>query len=122
MTNLKYQAFAQAISRLHEILGAPETDFNRDAAIQRFEFTVELAWKCIQARLREEKIECRSPKSCLQEAFQFGLLADNPLWLQMLEDRNLTSHAYDDALAKRIYGDLKPYAALLSELQNALTK
>jgi len=48
------QALNVAIARLREVLKQPETDVSRDAAIQRFEFCFELAWKAIQERAREE--------------------------------------------------------------------
>ena len=41
-------SFSRAIVRLNEALMATETDLSRDAAIQRFEFCFELAWKVIQ--------------------------------------------------------------------------
>ena len=41
------EALTAAIARLREVLQAPETDVSRDAAIQRFEFCFELAWKSI---------------------------------------------------------------------------
>lgn len=35
----------------------------------------------------------------------------------MLEDRNLTSHAYDEALARRIYRNIvQDYSTLLSRM------
>lgn len=39
----------------------------------------------------------------------------------MLEDRNLTSHAYDEALANRIYGSIvTDYAGLLSGMSRTI--
>ena len=37
-----------ALERLSEALAAPKTDLNRDASIQRFEFTFELFWKSLK--------------------------------------------------------------------------
>jgi hypothetical protein len=44
------QALSTAITRLREVLAEPENDVNGDAAIQRFGFCFELAWKAIQER------------------------------------------------------------------------
>jgi hypothetical protein len=48
------EALAAALARLRQVLEAPETDVTRDAAIQRFEFCFELAWKFIQEQARDE--------------------------------------------------------------------
>ena len=43
------------------------------------------------------------------------------LWLQMLEDRNLTTHAYDEALAERIYQQIvQRYASLLGGMADKI--
>ncbi len=58
----RLDSFATAITRFAEALSAPVTDLTRDAAIQRFEFCFELAWKVIQERARAEGLDCQSPK------------------------------------------------------------
>ncbi len=79
-----------AVDRLREALQAPETSLNRDAAIQRFEFCFELAWRAIQKIAREEGMDCSSPKGCLKLAFKTNWIAGEGSWLAMLNDRNLT--------------------------------
>lgn len=114
--NERIQSFHQALERLQEALEAEQTSLNRDAAIQRFEFTVELAWKSIQKFLATEQIVCQSPKSCFQEAFQFGLIEDDERWTAMMDDRNLTVHTYNEELAKEIFSRLPDYIPLLTIL------
>ena len=41
--------FEQALRRLEEALAKPEDPIVRDACIQRFEFTFEMAWKAVQS-------------------------------------------------------------------------
>lgn len=53
--------------------------------------------------LAHEGIETGTPRETLQRAYQAGWLDDEAAWLEMLRDRNETSHAYDEALARRIY-------------------
>lgn len=114
------QSYSDALNRLKEALAAEPSELARDAGTQRFEFTIELAWKVIQKRLREEEITCKSPKQCLKEAFSFGLIKDDPLWLQMLEDRNLTVHTYKQELAKEIFERLPNYVPLFEGLLQVL--
>jgi len=108
------------MARLKDVLAAKGSLIQRDSAIQRFEFTVELAWKVQQAFLREKGIECRSPKDCLKESFKYGLLRDDPLWLAMLEDRNLTVHTSNEQTAEKVYGRISHYVPLVEDLASSL--
>lgn len=114
------KSFGDSLERFAEILKAEETIANRDSAIQRFEFTVELAWKSVQKFLRNQEIVCRSPKECFKEAFKFGLIEDNPLWLEIFEDRNLTVHTYDEKVAQDVYKRLPKYLTILNSLKEKL--
>lgn len=113
-------SFAASIDLLAEALQAEETILHRDGTIQRFEFTVELAWKTVQKFLRTQEIVCQSPKSCMREAFVQGLVADDPVWIEMFEDRNLTAHTYDEETAKRVYKRLPRYMPVLRALKESL--
>jgi nucleotidyltransferase substrate binding protein (TIGR01987 family) len=108
---------ASASNRLLEAIGLPESDIARDATIQRFEFTFELVWKTLKLYLERQGLECGGPRMTLKMAFIQGLIQapkDGDVWLTMLADRNLTSHAYDEALAKRIVEHIRnDYAPLL---------
>ncbi len=117
-----FDSFKKSLTRLEEVLGEEKTMTSRDAAIQRFEFTVELAWKSIQHFLRDQKVVCRSPKECLQASFKFGLVQDDPLWIKMIDDRNLTAHTYNEEIAEEIYNRLAGYLILLGSLKDSLQK
>jgi len=118
----RIDSYKKALLKLKEILNEPETEINRDAAIKRFEFTVELAWKCIQQYLRDQGIVCRSPKECLKEAFKFGLIEDDPLWFGIFEDRNLTAHTYDEETADEVYKRLPEYLGIFNKLNDSLKR
>ena len=105
-----------ALQRLREALSAPETDLTRDAAIQRFEFCFELAWKVIQEKARSEGLDCYSPKSCIKLAFKNQWIQEETAWVDMLEDRNRTSHTYDEVLAAAVYSRLPNYLPLFQSL------
>lgn len=115
-----FNSFQNSVERLGEILKDEKNIKNRDSAIQRFEFTIELAWKCIQKFLRGQEIICRSPKECLKEAFKFGLVEDDAKWIEMFEDRNLTVHTYDEKTAEKVYGRLSGYLESFKKLENTL--
>jgi nucleotidyltransferase substrate binding protein (TIGR01987 family) len=117
----RQQALAAAIARLREVLKLPESDVSRDAAIQRFEFCFELAWKSIQERARDEGLDCQSPKACLRVGFKTSWIENEQGWLAMLEDRNRTSRTYDEDLAKTVFRRLPNYLPLFDALLKKLT-
>lgn len=114
--------FGKALGRLREALAAPESDLSRDAAIQRFEFSVELGWKSVKALARDLGLDCQSPKACLRLAFAQGWIDDEPRWIALLEDRNRTSHTYDEEFARHLFGRLPGYVPLLEALHHNLER
>ena len=123
MNEVSLNNFRASLDRFEEVLAEPKsTIMVRDAAIQRFEFTLELAWKIIQRVLREEEIVCTSPKRCLKEAFKQGLVADEPEWIAMVRDRNLTVHTYTEETAQAVFERLPAYLPRLQTLYTNLTK
>jgi nucleotidyltransferase substrate binding protein (TIGR01987 family) len=78
-----------------------------DGVIQRFEFTFELFWKTLKIFLKHEGIEASSPKECLKAAFRLGWLESEGVYLDMLEDRNKTSHIYERSMAEDIIQRIK---------------
>ena len=115
-------SFKNSLERLGEALDAKYSAMVRDASIKRFEFSVELGWKSVQKFLRSQDVLCNSPKSCLKEAFKFGLVNDDPLWLRMMDDRNLTAHTYNEETAEQIYKNLPLYLPLLKGLLDNIEK
>ena len=90
-----------AVARYQE---ASDDSLYRDGLIQRFEFTVELAWNSIK-EYREDQgmvLSIASPRGILREAFAAGVIADADAWNNILTARNLTSHVYDEATAVSI--------------------
>ncbi len=118
----RVQLLLRALDRLETALARPEDDITLDACIQRFEFSFELAWKAIQRQARAEGLDCASPRECLRVAFSLGLVEDDAQWMSMVEDRNRTSHTYDEATALAVYRALPGYARLLRELGRRLAE
>ena len=98
----------KVLERLEQALAeSPDNPLLVDATIQRFEFTIELFWKTFRHLLALEGKEAFSPKESLQAAYQLGWIQDEAAWLGMLKDRNLTSHTYHDALAAKIFANIR---------------
>ncbi len=67
--------------------------------------------------------EAKSPRSTFREAFQYGLIEDGDLWIDMLKDRNLTSHIYDEDVLIEIYNKIKyRYFEALSNMKDTLER
>lgn len=112
----RLHAAERAVATLGELLGGLDEPVRRDAAIQRFEYSVEAVWKAAQFCLREvEGTVAGSPKATVRASLAAGLLTeeDAALALEMIDDGNLTSHTYQEALAVAIASRLPAYAALL---------
>lgn len=114
----------RALERLSEALAIKNPNsLERDAAIQRFEFTFEAVWKTGKAFLLEhEGIEAASPKSVVRSCRELGILSDDEatLALQMTDDRNLTVHTYNEPLAIKIHSRLHDYHCILVKLQDKM--
>ena len=115
---------ASALTALQEVIGLENVSvIQRDAAIQRFEYTVEAIWKAARIYLLDEEgLDAASPKRVLRECHKVGLLSEEEtaLGLQMVDDRNLTSHTYHEGLAISIYSRLEDYARLMHKWLQAI--
>ena len=116
----RMEAFERALRRFAEGLAKPEDAIVRDACIQRFEFTFEMAWRALQEYALGEGVECTSPRDCFRVGFRMTLLKNDPGWLAMVEDRNRTSHTYDEESAQDIFRSLPGYAGLFTQLLERL--
>lgn len=52
-------------------------------------------------------MKAKSPRACIKEAFKMGIIEDDEIFLDMLEDRNLTSQIYDESTAEKIFERIK---------------
>ena len=78
---------------------ANENEIYRTGVIVQFNLTFELAWKALQAVLREhgaEGADTGSPREILQLGYKLGFVDDSAVWLTMLKKRNTSVHIYDE--------------------------
>ena len=116
----------QALTTLDEILKIKDpSNIERDACIQRFEYCFEAVWKTVKRYLYSvEGLEANSPKSTIRASFELKLLNENQArqTLVMTDDRNLTSHTYNEALADEIMSRMHEHAHVLHAWLNAVKK
>lgn len=108
--------FKNAIVRLSEALTLESTRINKDATIQRFEFSFELAWKVMKSIAFEKGMEVISPKDSIRSAAQLGLIEDVERWFDFLDARNNSSHIYSEEMADAIYELIKEFLPAAEKL------
>ena len=99
------QDFLNALNRLQEALKKDlNDDIIVDGIIQRFEFTFEQSLKVMKLYLEDQGIldEALAPRSTIRCAYKHKMIVDGDIWIEMMLDRNRTSHMYDEATAFNI--------------------
>lgn len=98
------------------IINPSPSDLERDGAIQRFEYSVELLWKAAKRVLKQNGIEAIAPKDVIRELAYISWI-DNPEdYIFFINLRNESSHAYHEEVAKKVYGEIKRFYHLGIEL------
>jgi len=102
----------------------PLSDLEQQGLIQGFEFTHELAWNVLKDYLEMEGIQgLVGARSTAREAFKRGLVRDGEVWMDMIEKRNLSSHAYNPAVANTLALSIaERYYPAFRELQQRFAK
>ena len=115
LTNL-IKDLKKANQRLKEASVSRPTKMNKDATIQRFEFTFELSWKTIQSYIRDQGFDCKSPKSCFRLAATLDLIENIKVWFKYLDARNFIAHTYNEKLAENVYRQAIKFSSEVDKL------
>ncbi|MDZ7376459.1 MAG: nucleotidyltransferase substrate binding protein, partial [candidate division KSB1 bacterium] len=93
----------------------------RAGLIQFFEIAFELSWKTMKDYLESLGFLVKTPRETIKQAFQIELISDGETWLRALEDRNLTTHIYDEAFALQIERVIREnYLPIIRQLYDKL--
>ncbi len=116
----KLKNFTKAYNALAVVfpLDWRDNDITRDSLIQRFEFTIETCWKFYQVYLSSKGVEAPYPKDVFRKVLESNLINETEaeLCLEMVDDRNLTSHTYEEDLAAAIADRIVSYEPVLAKL------
>jgi len=117
----KLDNFSNALKKLEQAFAEEGHSLCLDGTIKRFEFSFEMAWKVLKKFLLYEGTECISARDCIKKAYQLGFIKEEGNWLNILKDRNSTSHIYDEKEAKDVYQRIKNvYFAEFKKLEEKL--
>jgi len=126
---LDFSSFEKALSSLQRVLqrshAVPGDDDIRDACIQRFEYTYELAFKMLKRQLEQElpssdELDHLPFKEVIRIGAERGLIDSPQRWFDYRDKRNITSHTYDEVKAREVYGVLDDFAADAADLLTLL--
>ncbi|SFJ29232.1 nucleotidyltransferase substrate binding protein, HI0074 family [Desulfomicrobium apsheronum] len=93
------------------------TIIERAGLIQFFEMAFEQSWKLLKDYQEAEGFTITSPRQAIKQAYQSGIIADGHAWINALEDRNLTTHTYNEQTANIVEQKIRnAYFPLLKSL------
>ena len=123
----RFAHYRRALSLLREAIetltASGLSQLEKEGTIQRFEFTVELAWNVMKDYLEHEGVvfDQITPRAVIRRAFKAGLTAHGPLWMDALDARNRMSRAYDAAQFEQVVEDIRTrYLAAMEDLAHFL--
>ena len=123
----RFENYEKALSLLREAMADVNSlsDLEKEGAIQRFEYTVELAWKTLKDYLEYsgEVLAQITPKNVVKSAFSAKIISDGQIWIDMLDCRNLMSHNYDETILNQTIVKMSErFLPALNELYNFFKK
>ena len=106
----RFENFDRATKKLVSFAAEEEkhgSDIHQVALIGAFEFTFELGWKTLKDYLKFNGVHASLPRDVIKQAFHHHLLEDGQMWIEMLENRNILTHVYDEEKAKVSISSIK---------------
>lgn len=116
--NQRFQNFEKAYLLLERTLKIDNpSEVERGGIIQFYEITFGLSWKLMKDLLESIGIDSQEPRGVIKNAFTDNIISDGHAWIEALDDRNLTIHTYDEAIAKEVEFKIRnEYFPLLEKL------
>ena len=120
----RFANYQRALGLLREAIETLQTsglnELEKEGTIQRFEYTMELAWKVMKDYLEIQGVvfEQVTPRAVIRKAFESGMIQHGSLWMDALDARNRMSHTYDFDRFEKVVEDIRwRYLAAMDELR-----
>ena len=117
-----FMDYKKALENLKEAVEIAQSDIEIDGTIKRFELCYELVWKLIKEYLADEGIVCKSPRDTFREAHRNGIIDDEYVWMEMIDDRNILVHTYEMENARKIFERIKERYVICLEKAHEIIK
>ena len=100
----RFSNYQKALGQLHKFVDKGElSELEEQGLIKAFEYTYELAWTTLKDFLEfQGQSDLFGSRDTIQKAFQLNLIEDGEEWMDMLKNRNRTSHTYNQETAREI--------------------
>ena len=108
--------FEWTIDRFEEILQNEKTDYYRDAALQRFSFTCDMALKCIRSLMNEQGKTCETFQQGMEWLEEKNWVEGEAPWKELTESYNQAALKLKGESADMEYEKLRPYCLLLKNI------
>jgi len=105
----RFDNYCRALEQLELFFEPPALNLReQQGLIKAFEYTFELGWNTLRDLLRSRgnSAVLLGSRDAIRESFSAGLLCDGPVWMEMVRDRNLTSHVYNRSTAEAITSNI----------------
>jgi nucleotidyltransferase substrate binding protein (TIGR01987 family) len=123
----RFDNFKRAYILLQEAIETsqerPLSQLEKEGVIQRFEYTMELAWKTMTDYLEAQNVVLAhiTPRAVIKEAFAAKLINDGQVWMDALDARNKLSHTYDFKTFEAVIVDIRTrYLLAINQLYTDL--
>lgn len=123
----RFQNYLKAFSQLDEAVMLMHeralSKLEKQGVIQAFEYTYELGWNLLRDYLRwQGASHLTGSRDTIREAFSAELIKDGEQWMSMLQDRNRTSHTYNEETAEAILSAIRnSYHQVFKELSDTMS-
>jgi nucleotidyltransferase substrate binding protein (TIGR01987 family) len=121
----RFSNYKKSLLNLDVAVNIKNPDLTQKAGIiQFFEISFELAWKLMKDYLIAQGFnEVNSPRASIKKAFEIELIEDGTTWLEALENRNLSTHTYDEATSDIITKEIRTsYYPIMLHLSDKMSQ
>lgn len=104
----RFNNFTKALSQLRKFIVKGElNELEELGLIQAFEYTYELAWNTVKDYFEAQgETNINGSRDAFRLAFRRGIIEEGELWMDMVKSRTLTSHTYNEEIARQIAADI----------------
>jgi nucleotidyltransferase substrate binding protein (TIGR01987 family) len=125
MSSQKIANLRRAQENLERALADPIVkDRDLGGIIKAFECAYELSWTALKRTLVAKGHDAQGARDVFRTAWQLGMLPGNDaVWFEMIRQRNLTVHTYDQSFAAQMVEVIREsYCPLLGELVERISR